>query len=85
MQLVVRFGSDYKLLGSFLPHKTDRQLRKRYRYLMRYCREKVERMEMQARRSYRKDFFDQDYLQETESSAQEPRPSSADLSPQSLE
>ncbi len=42
-------------------------------------------MEMQARRSYRKAFFDQNYLQETESSAEEARLSPIDLSPQSLE
>jgi len=39
-QLVARFGSDYHLLGSFLPAKTEKQIRKRYRLLLRYrsCR-----------------------------------------------
>ncbi len=86
IQLIVRFGSDYKLLGSFLPKKTERQLRKRYRYLCQYSRGRLEKMERELTTSRRKDYFDHNYLQETDSScSQEVHSPLPDLSHQSLE
>jgi hypothetical protein len=83
-QLVARFGSDFKLLGSFLPKKTDKQLRKRYRYVMRYGRHRLDKLERQLLSSRRKEFFDQNYLHDTESDSSEASCSSPDLYHQSL-
>jgi hypothetical protein len=86
IQLAARFGSDYKLLGSFLPRKTEKQLRKRYRYLLRYCRERLEKMEKEIITARRKNFFDHNYLQDTDSScSQEVSSPLPDLSVQSLQ
>lgn len=65
LQLVARFGSDFKLLGSFLPKKTDKQLRKRHRYVMRYGRHRLDKLERQLLSERRKEFFDQNYLHDT--------------------
>jgi hypothetical protein len=51
---VARFGNDYKLLATFLPRKTDKQIRKRYRYLIRYRHEKLSKIEQEIFMTRRK-------------------------------
>jgi hypothetical protein len=80
---VVRFGSDYDLLGSFLPRKTQKQIRKRYRYILAHRGERLEKMEEDLRTQRRKAYFDQQ-LEDNEHSFTSSSPS-LDLSPQSLQ
>lgn len=44
-QLVASFGSDYALLRSFLPKKTEKQIKKKYRLLLRYRSQRLDRLE----------------------------------------
>ena len=67
-QLVARFGSDYRLLGSFLPAKSQKQIRKRHRLLLRYRSCRLERLEKEITAARRKNSFDQ-ILQECELSS----------------
>lgn len=86
-QLVARFGSDYELLRSFIPRKTDKQIRKKYRLLLRHRSRRIEKMEQEIGRARRKAYFDSQLLEDTDghSSSRSPSPSpSCDLSPQSL-
>jgi len=71
------------LLGSFLPRKTQKQIRKRYRFLLAYRREKLEKMEEDLRTQRRKAYFDQQ-LEDNEQSSTSGSPS-LDLLPQSLQ
>ena len=66
--LVASFGSDYALLGSFLPRKTEKQIRKKYRQLLRYRPQRLDKLEKEILVAKRKAYFDQ-LLEEEEPSS----------------
>jgi|JI9StandDraft_1071089.scaffolds.fasta_scaffold577980_1 hypothetical protein len=66
--LAASFGSDYSLLGSFLPRKTEKQIRKKYRHLLRYRPQRLDRLEKEILVSKRKAYFDR-LLEEEERSS----------------
>ncbi len=57
--LVASYGSDYSLLGSFLPRKTEKQIRKKYRQLLRYRSDRLDRLEKEIISAKKKAYFDQ--------------------------
>ena len=63
--LVASYGTDYVLLRSFLPRKTEKQLRKKYRQLLRYRSDRLDHLEREIATARRKDYFDR-VLQEEE-------------------
>jgi hypothetical protein len=36
IQLIVRFGTDFTLLQDYFPHKTRKQIKKKYRHLFEH-------------------------------------------------
>lgn len=66
--LVACYGTDYALLRSFLPKKTEKQIRKRYRQLLRYRSDRLDRLEKQIFVARKKSYFDQ-LLQDEERSS----------------
>ena len=67
--LVASYGNDYSLLRSFLPGKNEKQIRKKYRQLLRYRSGRLDRLEKEISMARRKDYFDR-VLQEDLSSCE---------------
>lgn len=83
--LAACYGSDYSLLGSFLPRKTEKQIRKKYRHLLRYRSDRLDRLEKQIETAKRKAYFDQMMQDDFTSSEAESRSPSPDELSQSLQ
>ena len=71
--LFARFGTDYPLLGSFLPRKTQKQLRKKCRQMLRYRVDRLHRLEQEIAEAKRKSYFDQMLQSDLSSSISEER------------
>lgn len=76
--LFARFGTDYPLLGSFLPRKTQKQLRKKCRQMLRYRVARLHRLEQEISEAKRKSYFDQMLQSDLSSSISEERSSHND-------
>ena len=63
--LVASYGTDYGLLRSFLPRKTEKQLRKKYRQLLRYRSDRLDHLEREIATARRKDYFERVLQEET--------------------
>jgi hypothetical protein len=83
-QLVACYGSDFCLLGSFLPSKSQKQIRKKYRQLLRYRSDRLDRLEKEILTARKKAYFDQLLQEEVSSSSVGSRSSLPDESSQSL-
>ena len=85
--LVACYGSDYSLLGSFLPRKTQKQIKKKYRQMLRFRSDRLDRLEREIANAKKKAYFDQLLASDVElsSSSSSPRSSSPDESSQSLQ
>ena len=78
--LVASYGTDYALLRSFLPRKTEKQIRKKYRQLLRYRSDRLDRLEKEIAMARKKDYFDRVLQEELSSCEMRSRSSSPDES-----
>lgn len=67
-RLVASYGTDYALLRSFLPRKTEKQIKKKYRQLLRYRSDRLDRLEREIFSARKKSYFDQ-LLQDSDQSS----------------
>ena len=62
IQLIVRFGTDFTLLEEYFPHKTRKQIKKKYKHIFEHRQRKLNKIENEFQKERRKSFFDEEIL-----------------------
>ena len=84
-RLVACYGNDYSLLRSLMQPKTEKQIRKKYRQLLRDRSGRLDRLEREVAEARRKEYFDQLLQDDLSWSSQSSRSQLPDESLQSLQ
>lgn len=64
MKLIVRFGTDFTLIQEYFPHKTRKQIKRKYKDVYEHRQHTLQRIEHEFQRERRKSFFDEEILEE---------------------